>query len=265
MFRSVLIAVGCLTFASSAVAQTRLSVGQSIDGVFGKASPKLSDGSAYACYELQTRRGQSYTVDLRSSAFDAYMGAGPGASCEAEDSVTDDDGAGGTDARVIIAGDDAVWHIRANTLAPGERGAYRLTVTESAAGGSPPRDAARSAPASAGALSPGGSITGVLTDRSPQLPDGSAFHCYPIEAPAGVRLVATLRSEAFDAYLALYSGDRCAGSVLMSDDDGAGGTDARLAFPTAPRQTYSVAANSLSPSERGAFTLGLEQGGRPDR
>lgn len=264
MLRSLFIALaGGLAFGAPAAAQSALTVGQPVDGVFGKSSPRLSDGSPYACYTLQTVRGRSYTVDLRSSAFDAYLGAGPGAGCNEDDSLTDDDGAGGTDSRVTIPGDGSVWHIRANTLQPRESGPYRLTVTGPVEPTRAPQTAPQAvprAPSRAGqaGLSLGGSVTGALTDQSPRLPDGSAFQCYPLALSAGGEVRATLRSSAFDTYLALYAGDRCQGAAVMSDDDGAGGTDSQLTFTAAARQGYSLAANSLTEAGRGRFTLSLE-------
>lgn len=264
MLRSLFIALaGGLALGAPAAAQSTLTVGQPVDGVFGKSSPRLSDGSPYACYTLQTVRGRTYTVDLRSSAFDAYLGAGPGAGCNETDSLTDDDGAGGTDSRVTIPGDGSVWHIRANTLQPRESGPYRLTVTgpaERARAPQPAPQAPPRAPSRAGqaGLSLGKSVTGALTDQSNKLPDGSAFQCYPLSLSAGAEVRATLRSSAFDTYLALYDGDRCQGAAVMSDDDGAGGTDSQLTFTATARQAYSLAANSLTEAGRGRFTLSLE-------
>ncbi|HEX2201952.1 MAG TPA: hypothetical protein VHG91_01585 [Longimicrobium sp.] len=114
-------------------AQDRIAVGQTVRGALTASSPTLDDDSHYAMYTLGGRSGQRVTVTMRSGDFDAYLAVGRMSGGEFESIETDDDGAGGTDARVTLTfpstGDYA---IRANTLAGGETGAFTLEV---AAGG----------------------------------------------------------------------------------------------------------------------------------
>ena len=77
----------------------------------------------------------------------------------------------------------------------------------------------------------GANVTGALTGGDAKAADDEyRYDDYRFEARAGQRLEATLRSDAFDAYLEVYA-DGAAGEPLASDDDGLGDdTNARLRF-----------------------------------
>lgn len=102
-----------------------IRVGQTVSGRLDGDSPRLGDGSPYADRVLTVASAQRLRVTMRSAQFDAYLGVGVGGAAL----VTDDDGAGGTDARVEIdvpAG--ATVLIRANALSRGMEGVYTLHV-----------------------------------------------------------------------------------------------------------------------------------------
>jgi hypothetical protein len=102
-----------------------IRVGQTVSGRLGSASAALGDGSPYADHRLTVATAQRIRVTMRSAHFDAYLRVGVGGAAL----VSDDDGAGGTDARVEIdvpAG--ATVLIRANALSRGMEGAYTLQV-----------------------------------------------------------------------------------------------------------------------------------------
>ena len=79
----------------------------------------------------------------------------------------------------------------------------------------------------------------------------------------GQQVAITLTSTAFDSFLYLLAPD---GSILVADDDGAGGTDSRI--PAAKRLlhacrrtgTYTMEATSFSPGRTGNYSLSLTTG-----
>lgn len=101
-------------------------------------------------------------------------------------------------------------------------------------------------------------VTGTLSRSDPAMRDYGHFHVYRVEVGEGERLVATLRSGAFDAYLMLL---RPVGGIteqLAEDDDGGGGTDARLRLSVPAPGTYLLLAHSLGTESVGGYTLSLE-------
>lgn len=116
-----------LTPASVAFAQSSITSGQTVRAALSTRDPTLPDGTHYRCYRLQTAAGQRYRVEMKSGAFDAYLGLGKSCSDAVE---TDDDGAGGTDARIDFVGDGQAWLIRANSVSPGETGSFTVSVSE---------------------------------------------------------------------------------------------------------------------------------------
>ena len=107
-------------------------------------------------------------------------------------------------------------------------------------------------------IRPGETVGGSLTASDRRLDDGSSYDCFRLQAAAGERISVTLRSNAFDAYLAVVEGRDCAtGDSVETDDDGGGGTDSliRVTLGAGP---YSIRANSLTEGEAGAYTLSVE-------
>jgi hypothetical protein len=119
---------GASAKGSSSGART-ITIGQTVSSELSSSDQKLDDDSFYEAWTLEGRAGESITITLRSSAFDAYLQV---RDASGEVITTDDDtgaGAKGTDSQitlVIPAGGRIV--IVANTLEAGETGAYTLSV-----------------------------------------------------------------------------------------------------------------------------------------
>ena len=116
------------------------------------------------------------------------------------------------------------------------------------------------------ALRIGASIDGRLESGDAAASDDEyRFDSYRFQARAGQRLEAIMRSDAFDAYLAVYA-DGGAGEPLARDDDGLGdGTDARLRFTPETDGTYVLRARNFSGLETGDYSLSLSERPRPPR
>jgi hypothetical protein len=120
------------TLTTPALAQSVLKPGQTVNGALAAGDPVLSDQSHFDCFRVQTRSGELYQVTMRSAAFDAYLSVGAGSSCAGDAVVSDDDGAGGTDAAATFSGNGETWFVRANSLGAGQTGAYTLTFSAAA-------------------------------------------------------------------------------------------------------------------------------------
>ncbi len=224
-----------------------IAAGQTIHGRLDGSDPRLSDDSHYDLYVYRGSPGEEISITMRSSDFDTYLSGGSirGGDFQAQDS--DDDGAGGTDSRLIATlGTDGTYAIRANSYGGGETGSYTLEVTSSAANSSNSRT-----------LRPGETRVARLESTDPRLSDNSHYDLYEYQGRAGETVVITLASQDFDAYLRWGRIRNGQFEFLRSDDDGGGGTNARLELVLAEDGLYGIQANSYSGDETGRYTLSL--------
>jgi hypothetical protein len=121
--------------------------------------------------------------------------------------------------------------------------------------------AAAAVPAAAqGTIRAGQTVQGELSEDDPTGEDDSHYDVWRFRGQAGHVYVVTLRSDDFDAYLAVGS-DAADCDDCESDDDGAGGTDSRVEFRAEEDGMYEIRANSLMGGETGAYTLELRDEG----
>ncbi len=142
---------------------------------------------------------------------------------------------------------------------PGSTGGYSITLRSDRAGAAPRREPAP--PAGSTQLQAGRAVQGELTARSPRLSDESHYVDYGYTARAGERIVVTLSSSDFDAYLHVgrpAPGTELAGAV--TDDDGAGGSNSRVEYTADRAGPVVIRANSLGKGETGRFTVELRSG-----
>jgi Putative metallopeptidase len=233
-----------------------LRAGETVSGRLDASDAQLSDESFYDLYEYRGQPGEAIVVTLRSSDFDAYLQGGPASGSDLSPDDTDDDGAGGTDARLTATvGATGVYRIRANSLGAGQSGAYTLTLESNTAGGGATGGGATGGGST---LRAGQTVSGALSSSDGRLTDDSYFDLYEYRGQAGESIVVTLRSSDFDAYLQGGPASGADISVEDSDDDGAGGTDARLSATVGASGVYRVRANSYGGGQTGSYTLSLQ-------
>ncbi|KQW83932.1 PPC domain-containing protein [Brevundimonas sp. Root1279] len=109
-------------------------------------------------------------------------------------------------------------------------------------------------------LSAGSTVSGSLAEGDQTAPDDAYLYDeFTVEARAGQRFEAVMRSGDFDTYLEVYL-QGVTDEPLAVDDDGFGeGTDSRLRFAAPTAGTYLVRARTLSGTEGGAYTLSLAE------
>jgi S1-C subfamily serine protease len=106
-----------------------LSAGRAARGALEPGDPRMEDGSLYDLYFFAAQAGQRVTVEMRSGAVDAYLSWGRMNGGKFEPLGSDDNGAGGTDARLAVTiPADGVYTVRANARRAGQTGAYALTL-----------------------------------------------------------------------------------------------------------------------------------------
>jgi hypothetical protein len=110
-------------------------------------------------------------------------------------------------------------------------------------------------------IQPGQTVQGELSRDDASLRDSSRFDLWRFQAEPDHIYHVTLRSDDFDAYLAVGAdaGPEC--GQCDTDDDGGGGTDAELRFTAARAGVYEIRANSYGAGEMGRYTLVLEDEG----
>jgi hypothetical protein len=109
----------------------------------------------------------------------------------------------------------------------------------------------------------GQTINATLNESDPSTNERGRFQVYTFAARKGQRVVATMRSKDFDAYLTVARIVSGITDALATDDDRGGETDARVRFEAPADGNYLLVAQSLSEDGKGAYTLSLESAPQP--
>lgn len=206
------------------------------------ASCLLSDGSYADRYTLRPAAKTTYTIDLISSAFDAYLFARDTAGTML---AFDDNTGGGTNARLSLTVEaNNTVTLYANSFLAAQTGAYRLTVSSASNACSTTRP-----------LAIPQTINGTLTSADCLGGGGNYIQFYLLNLSATTSVRIDLTSAVFDAYLYLL--DATTGAVIAQDDDSGGGTNARIVASLAAG-SYFVAVLPYDPGATGAFTLSTQ-------
>ena len=216
-----------------------------------------SSGELARYYSFTLGAAASVEIDLVSSEFDAWLTLREGADVSGRGLVYDDNGGVGSNARIETALSAGTYTIEATSLAPGETGAFTLTLTVGGGGGG----------GGGCTLENLGTLTGTVTvagalDHDCVSPNWSGelarYYSFTLGTAASVEI--DLVSSEFDAWLTLREGADVSGPALVHDDDGGQGSNARIETALSAG-TYTIEATSLAPGETGAFTLTLTAAG----
>ncbi|MGB3544588.1 DUF4344 domain-containing metallopeptidase [Rubrivirga sp.] len=228
-----------------------IRAGETVSGRLDGSDPVLDDGSHYETYAYVGSPGDEISITMRSVELDAFLSGGPleGDTFEVVD--LDDDGAGGTDAQLIVTvGPSGTYGIRANTFEGGQVGAYTLEVESL---GSAPVTSSGSGVRSV--LEAGDSVSGSLGSGDNQLSDDSYYDLYTYQGAPGEEIEVFMASADFDTYLLGGPSESDAFSGAHTDDDGGGGTNSQLRVTTGSDGRYSIIANAFRPDARGDYQI----------
>lgn len=215
--------------------------GSAITGRLGQGSSVLPvDNSFFDLYIFEGRAGQRVQIEMSSRELDAYLIL---LDPNGRDLAQDDDGGGGTNARIAIAlPTDGTYLLMANSYQAGQAGTYTLRAT--ATGGSNAVSREGVILRQEGVLGPGASV----------LPtDGSLYRAYTFEGRAGQSVTIDLASPDFDTYLALLDPDGRA--IGENDDINPANRNSRLTVTLPRTGVYRAIVNAYNRRGRGRYLL----------
>lgn len=231
-----------------------IRLGAEVQGELSASDPEQDQGGNYDAWTFRARAGDRLAISLSSEAFDPVVRIGRAQRGGGFDelAMNDDAPGGGLNSRLIFsAPEGGEYVIRTTGLAPESAGAYTLKLEEGPA----------AAPTTAIAI--GDTVQGELTAEDGVNEQGAHADAYRFQGAAGQRLVASLSSEAFDAYLQLFRETATGRVSIGEDDDGSGeGTNSRLSVTLEEAGTYVIEARALSEGF-GAYTLSLTETAPP--
>jgi hypothetical protein len=260
-----------------------IEIGQTINGNLTSNDPEFTGDSTYfQRWILPAKAFQTFTVDLESNDFDAYLLLTRG---RGDKLVENDDGGGGCNARLVYtAQDDHPVRIVVNTasrprhqtghftlrVTEGEsqvetKGNCRFNTTASTTQTLQQSNVSQLNPTQNGSLPlvrVGETVNGSLTSSDSLYPDNSYFRFYQFTAPANQPITIDLSSDDFDPVL-IVRGDDLDQSVI--NDDGGPGCSARISRSFPSRGPYRILVNTTASPERqtGRFSLSITEGSKP--
>lgn len=227
-----------------------IEIGESVSGMLDLDDQVAEDGSYFDVYRFHGTAGQRIGVSQHSEDFDSYLQLGSMSDGDFEAEYSDDDSGGGLDSRIIATlSRSGEFLVRANSLSPGETGAYTLVVEELPPPGPP----------SVRSIDIGQTLNGRLEPSDALLDDGSHYDVYTFHGTAGQRVRVTLRSGDFDAFLAFGRWQDGEIRLTDTDDDSGGGLDSELVVTLPATGAYAFRANSLNAGELGGYTVSVEE------
>jgi len=260
-----------------------IQVGQTVTGTLANNDPEFPGDSTYfQRWILPVAQFQTFTVDLESNDFDAYIMLTRG---RGDKLVENDDGGGGCNARLVYTPqDDHPVRVIVNTasrpprqtgrftlrVADGEsptepKGNCRFTGGAGAAGGAAPTrpTGGTPAPSTARAITVGQTQQGSLTRDDVLLTSDSSYaQAWTMQGRAGQTVTIDLESDEFDAYLFLR-GPGISGGRDFQDDDSGGNCNARLTASFPQTGEYEVVVNTAGKYATGQFSLSVTTGSKP--
>jgi hypothetical protein len=231
---------------------TPIAANTTANGALANSDCTLDDGSFYDVYTFSGTAGQQVAISM-SASFDTFLFlVGP----DGDEIARDDNGAGGTNSRIPAGTTDlarlpqtGTYRIIANSFNAATTGNYSVTLTTGTGNN-----------CTATAINFGATANGALQIGDCRLPADSSFiDVYTFAGTANQTISIAMNSTQFDAYLFLLSPS---GSVLTQDDNGGGGTNARIpatsgTFTLPSSGTYTIYANSATAGLTGNYSLTL--------
>lgn len=262
-----------------------IEVGQTVTGNLTSDDPEFTGDSTYfQRWILPVKPNQSFTVDLESSDFDAYLILTKG---RGDKLVENDDGGGSCNARLVYtATDDHPLRIVVNTASRPRRqtGHFTLRVTEgessietkgncrftnnvAAGSGGGAQTMQQNVSSSGGSASIpmvgiGETVNGRLTSSDSLYADNTYFKFYQFSPQPGEAVTIDLSSDDFDPVL-IIRGDDLGQSII--NDDGGPGCASRVSRVFPSRGPYRILVNTTATPERqtGNFSLSITDGTKP--
>lgn len=104
----------------------------------------------------------------------------------------------------------------------------------------------------------GRTIDGTLGRSDPAINERGRFQVFRLDVKPGTRYSIVMRADDFDSYLSVARQVNGLTDYVASDDDGAGGSNARLRWTPKDAGAYYLVAQSLKADGTGAFTVRVD-------
>ena len=255
-----------------------IQVGRTVAGTLTSTDPEIPGDSTYfQRWILPVTAKQTFTVDLESSDFDAYLLLTRG---RGDKLVENDDGGGGCHARLVYTTeDDHPLRIMVNTASrpPRQTGRFTLRVSAGALPTEPKGNCRLPAGGAAGEANRGTEAArgehvigigqtrdGTLTRDDVLLTSDSTYaQAWTIQGRTGQTVTIDIESDVFDPYLFLR-GPGISGGRDFQDDDSGGNCNARLTTTFPQTGEYEIVVNSTGAKyATGRFSLSVTSGSKP--
>ena len=263
-----------------------IQVGQTVTGTLSANDPEFPGDSTYfQRWILPVTPFQTFTVDLESNDFDAYVILTRG---RGDKLVENDDGGGGCDSRLVYTTqDDHPVRVIVNTASrpPRQTGRFTLRVADGESPTEPKGNCrfSQGAAAGAGAAMPnrptgggggaaatsgtiptvriGESVNGTLTSADSLYPDNTYFKFYQFTTTPGRPITIDLASDDFNPVLIIRGPDL---DESIINDNGGPGCASRVAQVFPGSGPYRILVNTTASPERqtGRFTLSIADGSK---
>lgn len=250
-----------------------------VEAMLGDGAARLGDGTPFHAYRIEARQGQTLRAAVHSTDFDPVVILLRLERTRVLPVAGNDDGGEGTDAFIEWPIDRSGTYLVLVTAFEDDSslGAYILNAAQGPADDGD--EFRRTAAAAAvrpllqliAAVTPqpiahGASAEGEFVADGPTLPGRGRLATFRLTGSAGQRVDVTLTAEDTDAYLFLVQRDGSVLRLLSEDDDGAGGTDARITMTLPADGEYLIVASEYDASNRSStrrFRLALSLAGGP--
>jgi hypothetical protein len=245
---SVIAAIALSATAAPAFADPApLTLGQEVSGSLSTGDETGPRNALADRYSLTLEQGQSVRIELSSDQFDGYLMV---LDSRGRPLAEDDDSGGANNPRIrFVASGNETYTVVATGYDESARGAYRLLAA-----------AWRQNPVQTTRVTLPFERNDELADSDGMRGTGQSVDAYVFDGSAGESIVATMRAS-YDSYLMLIGPT---GEVVAEDDDGAGGTDARIRFTLPNSGEYRLLATAFDDNTRGAYSVNIVVGGSPE-
>lgn len=207
--------------------------------------PSIAGRGSFHVYRLTVRADRRYVIRMASAEFDTYLWVARRVGLLTDEIASNDDASGGasaTDSRLTFRPDESgEVLVVAQSYGNDGVGTYTLSVEEMESAPAPtPRQ-----------LAVGDTVGGRLDESSPVLEDDDdvPYQLYTLRLTSAARVRVAMVSDDFDTFLRVLRG----GAEVASDDDGFGGSNARV-YLSEPGE-YTIQARAYGSSAAGAYLL----------
>lgn len=231
----------------------QIRLGEELSGSVPFGGPALSDRGPVSVYRFDAEAGVRYSIEARSSSFDAYLILARPVGGITEFLREDDDSAGDTDSRIRFTAERTEpLLLVVQPLTEGGSGDFTLRLEERVL---PPAQPPRP-------ITPGSPVQGSISANSSVMLTGwdeeISYDLWTFAGEGGEFFEITMESDAFDTYLEF--GPMSGGDMVaeQTNDDAGERTNSRLRVQLPHDGTFGVRARPLSEGNGGSYTLQVQ-------